>query len=61
MKYRIKVNDLKLQNTHSIGVRFVDGIGVKKVCTNGKRVVGVETEHGYIHCDRFINCGGQVS
>ena len=42
-------------------MQFVDGVGVKKVCTNGKRVIGVETDHGYIHCDKFINCGGQVS
>jgi len=41
------------------GVRFFDGVGIKKVCTNGKRVVGVETECGFIHCEKFINCSGQ--
>ena len=45
---------------HLAGVKFFDGVGVRKVCTNGKRVVGVETDSGYIHCEKFINCGGQV-
>ena len=34
---------------------------MRKVCTNGKRVVGVETDQGYVQCEKFINCGGQVS
>ncbi|XP_065064765.1 pyruvate dehydrogenase phosphatase regulatory subunit, mitochondrial-like isoform X1 [Rhopilema esculentum] len=41
------------------GVRFIQGVGVKNVATDGKRVTGVDTDHGFIHCDKFVNCAGQ--
>ena len=33
---------------------------MRSVATDGKKVIGVDTEKGFIHCDQFVNCGGQV-
>ena len=38
---------------------------MEKVCVEGVRVerghvTGVQTDQGYINCEIFVNCGGQV-
>ncbi len=38
----------------------MEGVGVKNVATDGKRVVGVDTDHGFVHCEKFINSSGLV-
>ncbi len=43
------------------GVRVVEGVGVERVEVESGRVRGVHTDQGYIECETFVNCAGQVS
>ena len=43
------------------GVKFLEGVGVNYVASQGNRVTGVETSLGFVHCNVFINCSGLVS
>ena len=40
------------------GVRFRTNTAVQTVLVKGDRVVGVETDHGTIHCETVINAAG---
>ena len=46
-----------------LGVQIFEGVQIEKVLTKNKspQVAGVETSHGTILCEYFINCAGQVS
>ena len=43
------------------GVKLFEGVGVKSVQTVDDKVSSVETTHGDIKCDYFVNCTGMVS
>ena len=45
------------------GVKILEGVQVEKVLTKNKspQVSGVETSHGTIQCEYFVNCAGQVN
>ena len=42
------------------GVKIYNGVKVEKVVTKDDIVTAVETSHGTIKCEYFINCAGQV-
>ena len=44
-----------------IGVKIIEKVSVNKVLTEDDQVCGVNTTHGDIKCDYFVNCAGQVS
>eukprot|EP00794_Sanderia_malayensis_P019005 gene19005-20917_t len=41
------------------GVRYIEGVTVNNIATNGRQVIGVSTDKGFIKCEKFINCAGQ--
>lgn len=41
------------------GVRIAEGVSVNKVVTKDDAVAAVETNHGTIQCEYFVNCAGQ--
>ncbi|CAG5136045.1 unnamed protein product [Candidula unifasciata] len=41
------------------GVKICEGVAVQKVVTDQGRVTVVETSHGKIKCEYFVNCAGQ--
>lgn len=40
------------------GVRIEEGVTVHDIAVEGRRAVGVVTDHGTIGCDILVNCGG---
>lgn len=44
-----------------LGVKIVEGVSVNKVSTKDDTVDTVETSHGNIKCEYFVNCAGQWS
>ncbi|KAK3085891.1 hypothetical protein FSP39_010084 [Pinctada imbricata] len=40
------------------GVQVFEGVGVNRVVSSKGRVSGVETTHGKIDCQSFVNCSG---
>ena len=47
--------------TYLTGVKIYEGVGVKSVLTEDDKVSSVETTHGDIKCEYFVNCTGMVS
>lgn len=43
----------------SKGIQVVEGVKVEKVDTADSKVTGVQTSHGHIQCEYFVNCSGQ--
>ncbi len=43
------------------GVSVYEGVGVGRVEVESGRVRGVHTDRGFIECETFVNCAGQVS
>jgi 4-methylaminobutanoate oxidase (formaldehyde-forming) len=43
------------------GARIVEGITVTQVLTRNSEIIGVQTSHGEIRCDKLVNCAGQWS
>ncbi len=41
------------------GVAIREDVGVTGVRVEGGRVVGVETDHGFVACEKVVNCAGQ--
>lgn len=44
--------------TRQLGARIEEGICVKDIHTEDRRVVGVVTDHGTVGCDILVNCAG---
>ena len=42
-------------------MKIYEGVGVKSVLTEDDKVSSVETTHGDIKCEYFVNCTGMVS
>lgn len=42
-------------------MKIFQGVAVERVLSDGVKVTGVDTDHGQIKCDKFVNCAGQVS
>ncbi|KAK3086664.1 hypothetical protein FSP39_021587 [Pinctada imbricata] len=40
------------------GVKMYEGVEVNQINTTNQKVSGVETSHGNIQCDYFVNCSG---
>ena len=43
------------------GARVYEGVCVERVEVESGCVRGVQTSHGFIECETFVNCAGQVS
>lgn len=43
------------------GAHVYEGVGVERVEVESGRVRGVQTSHGFIECETFVNCAGQVN
>jgi len=41
-------------------VKIIEKCKINQVLTNANSVYGVETSHGRINCDVFVNCAGMV-
>ncbi|XP_041454472.1 pyruvate dehydrogenase phosphatase regulatory subunit, mitochondrial-like [Lytechinus variegatus] len=41
------------------GVSIIEGVQVSKIKSENGRVSAVETSHGTVKCEYFVNCGGQ--
>ena len=40
------------------GVRIEEGVCVTEIAVEGRRALGVVTDHGTIGCDILVNCAG---
>lgn len=40
------------------GVHVLEGCSVKRVVSSNGRIVAVDTSHGTVECQYFVNCGG---
>ncbi|OWF53505.1 pyruvate dehydrogenase phosphatase regulatory subunit, mitochondrial-like [Mizuhopecten yessoensis] len=41
------------------GVQIIEGVKVNRINTSDGQVSGVQTSHGHISCEYFVNCSGQ--
>ena len=52
---------IKLFFLFSIGIKFFQGVQVLQIPTENLKVSQVQTSHGTIKCEYFVNCAGMVS
>lgn len=49
---------IKLQDNFFLGVKVFENCKVTKIVTQNNRIKAVETNHGTIECEHFVNCAG---